>query len=117
MYQYEGRISNPPQLMCADSPRRADIGGACANQAGERRRLQRGWQPVIAAPSHKGGCQPASYRDRARKVRCRAKTIRHGRDTGIWRGERDAAAREPSGNSCDEGDEMHLADPNTGRST
>ena len=66
MYQYDrSNVQIPRQLICPDSTGRADISGACAESS--RRKMTAATRPtaVIAAPSHKGGCQPASYRDRA----------------------------------------------------
>src|SRR5437773_1330284 len=68
MYQYDrSNVQIPRQLICPDSIGRADIGGACAETSRRNMTAATRPTPLIAAPSHKGGCQPASYRDRAQE--------------------------------------------------
>src|SRR5256884_6019212 len=65
MYQYDrSNIQIPRQLSCPDSAGRADIGGACVESSRRKMTAATRPAPVSAAPSHRGGCQPASYRDR-----------------------------------------------------
>src|SRR5256884_9769714 len=68
MYQYDrSNIQIPRQLSCPDSAGRADIGGACVESSRRKMTAATRPAPVSAAPSHRGGCQPASYRDRAQE--------------------------------------------------
>src|ERR1700730_18452991 len=66
MYQYDrSNRQIAAQLTCSFATGRTDIGGAWRESS--RRKMIAATRPtaVIPAPSHKGGCQPPSYKERA----------------------------------------------------